>query len=294
MKRISVLFVGCGDLGARTGGRLHTLGWQSMAVRRNASHQPAGFDTYAADYTVPGSLSFIARLRPDYVVATFNPVDRSEAGYLAGFRGGMANLLAGLGSHVPRHIIAVSSTRVFAERQGGWVDEDSPLSRDDPLAGAIIAAEQLLLSTPHPATIVRFAGIYGAPGGRLLARIASGQLCEPTPLRYSNRIHRSDCAGFIAHLLQLAAAGQLLAPVYVGVDDEPAPQYEVERWLADELGVEPGGLSVGANRGPTGHKRCRNTRMRQTGYELEYPDFRAGYRAVIATQAAAGAGPDMP
>ena len=53
-------------------------------------------------------------------------------------------LLVGLGKHKPRAILSVSSTRVYAERDGGWVDETSPFTTDDLSACRIIDAEQAL------------------------------------------------------------------------------------------------------------------------------------------------------
>lgn len=289
MNSSTVLIVGCGDLGSRTGARLLQREWQVTGVRRDPARLPAGFKGYAADYTQPGSLDLAEELRPDFVLATFNPPDRSTSGYQRGFQRAMGHLLSGLGEHRPRHILMASSTRVFAESGGGWVDEGSPLSSDDPWALAIIAAEEQLLSSGLPASVVRFAGIYGIPGGRLLSRIRRGELCPPEPVSYTNRIHRDDCAGFLSHLLQRAEAGDSLEPVYIGVDNRPAPRYEVESWLAREMGlsVEPANPSASGGE-PTrhnsaGHKRCRNEALCRSGYRLIHPDYRSGYRALLDT-----------
>jgi nucleoside-diphosphate-sugar epimerase len=179
----------------------------------------------------------------------------------------------------------VSSTRVFAERAGGWVDEESPLTSDDACAEEIIAAEHILRDGPAPCTRVRFAGIYGDPHGHLLNRVARGAICPPQPVRYSNRIHRDDCAGLLAHLLLQAEAGAAPEPVYIGVDDAPVPQYEVERWLCAQLGVEPVEVAATPQRG---HRRCTNRALHRSGYRLCYPDYRSGYGAVLAARAAAG------
>jgi nucleoside-diphosphate-sugar epimerase len=289
MKTSSVLIVGCGDVGIRTGLLLLEQGWDITGVRRNTTELPAKFAAQAANYTRPGSLDFIALLQPDFVLATFNPADRSIAGYKAGFRTAMDNLLAGLEQHRPRHILMASSTRVFAEAIGGWVDEDSALTGDDPWALEIIAAEQRLLYSGHNASVVRFAGIYGVPGGRLLSRIRRGELCPPTPVSYTNRIHRDDCAGFLAHLFSLAEAGKTLLPIYIGVDDLPAPRHDVESWLAREMGLEDQlAVQSGAVDDPTrhntaGHKRCRNGALHDSGYRLIYPDYKTGYGALLAT-----------
>jgi nucleoside-diphosphate-sugar epimerase len=180
-----------------------------------------------------------------------------------------------------------SSTRVFAEAQGGWVDEGSALAVDDPWAMAIIAAESELLSSGHRASVVRFAGIYGIPGGRLLSRIRRGELCPPEPVSYTNRIHRDDCAGFLAHLLRRVEEGGALEPVYIGADDRPAPRFEVESWLAAELGVANQMTTLPASgEDPTrhnsaGHKRCRNSALHMSGYPLIYPTYQSGYRALL-------------
>lgn len=283
MKSYSVLIVGCGDIGIRCGKLLHGAGCQVAGIRRNIAALPQIIEGHAADYSEPGSLDFIAELQPDFVLATFNPSDRSLEGYQRGFLQGAQNLVRGLGGHRPKAIISVSSTRVYAEAAGGWVDENGTLAgAEDPRAVAIIAGEQALLASPHAASVVRFAGIYGYSGGRLLSRLQRGELCDPQPGRYSNRIHRDDCAGFLCHLLDTAAAGGELATVYNGVDNEPVLQFSVESWLATQLGVESGAALAEQPSGVPGGKRCRNQRLRDSGYVLRYPDYRSGYQAVLS------------
>jgi len=288
MKSPSALFLGCGDIAIRAGSRLQQRGWQVAGVRRDTAKLPAGFIGVGADYTRPGSLDSLRELAPDFIVTTLNPSDRSLAGYTAGFERAMGNLLAGLGDHRPRHVLMASSTRVYAETDGGWVEEDSALSTQDPWAGAIIAAERLLQQSGLAASVIRFAGIYGHAGGRLLARVSRGEICPPTPVSYTNRIHREDCAGLLSHLLEMAAAGRPLAPVYIGADDLPAPRHEVEAWLARRLGAPCAEDGAAVRRAePTrhntsGHKRCRNLALHASGYRLAYPDYRSGYAAVLA------------
>ncbi len=287
MKNSSVLIVGCGDLGIRIGTLLVKRGCNVTGVRRNPEKLPADFIGHAGDYTQRGSLDFAAQLRPDVVLAIFNPADRSISGYKAGFRTAMSNLLSGLGQHRPRCILMTSSTRVFSEAQGGWVDETSTLTTKDDWAMEIIAAERLLLESGHAASVVRLAGVYGIPGGRLLSRIRRGELCPAQPVSYTNRIHRDDCAGFLAHLLQLSSAGNTLEPVYIGVDDLPAPRFEVESWLAGQMGLDsergsdPDLATEPTRHNSAGHKRCHNNALRSSGYQLIFPDYKSGYADLL-------------
>ena len=282
MKGVTVLFLGCGDLGIRAGRSLLDAGARVIGVRRSAGQLPDNFEAVTADYTQPGSLAPLAALAPDYVVTAFKPDGRDEAGYRRGFLGAANNLVEGLGEHRPRRVLFVSSTRVFAEKAGGWVDEDSPLTTDDPPACRIIDAEQTLSAAGVAVTSVRCSGIYGDPHGRLLSRIAGGQLCAPEPVSYSNRIHRDDAASFLAHLIERDEAGDELASSYIASDDCPVPQHEVELWLAGQMGLDPGSLRFDAARMVSGHKRCRNARLHASGFALSFPDYRAGYDSVLA------------
>ncbi len=288
MKSNSVLIVGCGDLGVRVGSLLVQRGWEVTGMRRNTAHLPSSFTPLTADYTQPQGFAQVEALKPDYVLTTLNPTDRSSDGYRRGFTRATEYLLTALGEHQPKLILMSSSTRVFAEAEGGWVDVDSPLTQSDPWAQAIIGAEQLLRDSGHNTAIVRFAGIYGIPGGRLLSRIQRGELCPPAPVSYTNRLHREDCAGFLAHLLTQASNGEKVPPLYIGCDDLPAPRFTVETWLAQAMGLpdanECCGLATSTaatQHNRAGHKRCSNRSLRESGYDLIFPTYKEGYAALL-------------
>ena len=160
---------------------------------------------------------------------------------------------------------------------GGWIDETAPLTATDPRAEAIIDSENIFLSSVHRATVVRAGGIYGNPKSRLLDRVLRGSLSPAQPLRYTNRIHRDDCAGFLVHLLELAQAGESLEPIYNAVDNLPAPAHDVDRWLAEAMCVTTPLSDAPPHSPPATHKRCRNDALHSSGYSLRYPDYRVGY-----------------
>ncbi|MEM1112554.1 MAG: hypothetical protein AAGI11_11660 [Pseudomonadota bacterium] len=272
--------IGCGDLGQRAGARLKDAGFAVTGSRRNPDVLPDWIEPLTADYGSAQEMAQLQALAPDYLIATQVPSEYSVDGYRRGFSQGMANILAGLGGHCPRFTIMVSSTRVYASGDGNWVDEDSPLALDDPRALAIIEAEQQLMQSGLPAAVVRFGGIYGDERGRLLGRIARGEINGPEPVVYGNRIHRNDAGAFLAFLLTAADAGRPLPGYYTGVDDTPAPRHEVETWIASQLGIETHELSPPET--SPAHKRCRNTAMRGTGFELQYPTYQAGYSEVLS------------
>jgi nucleoside-diphosphate-sugar epimerase len=279
----SLLIIGCGDLGIRAGTALANEDWRIDAVRRTPDGQTSLFNWFAADYSDPESLRFVQGLKPDFILATLSPTSRDLPGYQSGFPGAAQALLDGLGQHRAKQLIMTSSTRVYREANGGWVDEHAALATTDKRALAIIEAERLFLQSDQPTSIVRLAGIYGAPGGRLVSRIARGEISTAEPPRYTNRIHREDCDGFLVHLLKAAARGEALAEVYNGVDDTPATAFEVESWIADQLDVQPRNHIAISQGNGTNHKRVSNRLMHSSGYQLKYPDYRSGYAAVLSS-----------
>lgn len=281
MNEKTVVFIGSGDLALRAGAALAGRGFTVIGARRRSEPLPPPFLTITSDYTQPGGLAALEALRPDYVVTTFKPTSRDAAGYERGYLYASQNLLQGLGDHQPSRIVFVSSTRVYAEREGGWVDESSPLAQDDAAAAMMIAAEQTLHDSDIECTALRCAGIYGDPQGRLLSRIATGQLCPEQPVSYSNRIHREDVSAFIDFAIVSDCEGMELHGAYTLCDHSPVPQHEAECFIADALGVSKEQRRFDATRMVSGHKRCENQRLRNSGFVLAYPDYRAGYSAVI-------------
>ena len=277
----SLLIVGCGQLGERIGLSLVRKGWRVGAIRRRPPVADSAFEWFAADYSRPGSLNFVKAWRPSYVLTTLTPASMDEAGYVTGFSDAVSNLLNGLGDYPVRRLLMVSSTRVYAEAAGGWVSEGSALSATDPRALAIIEAEKKCLDSNHPATIIRCGGIYGGKSGRLLARIRRGKISPKLPVRYTNRIHLDDAAGFLLHLIRMDTMGDTLAHAYNCVDDCPAPASEVDTWLASELRVQAAAEDPLPGPVNPAHKRCRNQLLHSTGYTLKYKDYREGYAAIM-------------
>ncbi|MBL8260632.1 MAG: SDR family oxidoreductase [Candidatus Competibacteraceae bacterium] len=286
-----ILIAGCGDVGTVLGQHLHAAGHVVWGLRRRPADLPAAIRPLAADLTDPASLN---RLPPDldFIVYSAAAAGFSEAQYRAAYREGLQNLLAVLQQtgQRPRRLLFASSTSVYGQREGEWVDEHSPAEADGFSGRCIRAGEELLWDSPWPSVAVRFGGIYGPGRTRLIDSVREGTATRPAgPPVYTNRIHRDDCARALQHLLELPQAERL----YVAVDDDPAPLDEVLSWLARQLGVarppvadrsplKPGGAERDSAMRLRASKRCRNARLRASGFEFRYPGYREGYAALLA------------
>ncbi|HEX2878010.1 MAG TPA: hypothetical protein VHO25_00600 [Polyangiaceae bacterium] len=121
-------------------------------------------------------------------------------------------------------------------------------------------------------------GIYGPGRRRLIDSVLSGSASyDPNRLSFTNRIHRDDVAGALAHLIDLPKPDA----IYLGVDNLPASREEVLTWLAARLGApEPKKQPANEPDNEAGSKRCSNARLLASGYRFSYPTFRVQARRI--------------
>jgi nucleoside-diphosphate-sugar epimerase len=278
-----ILIAGCGYVGTALGLRLAATGHVVWGLRRSAEGLPPGIRSVEADLTAPETLQ---KLPPelDAVFYTAAPNGSDEAAYRAIYVDGLCYLLEALvrQGQSPQRVLFTSSTAVYAQSAGEWVDETSPTEPKHFSGRRVLEGEKLLLSGPFPATVMRFGGIYGPGRTSLIERVRQGlATCRDGPPLYTNRIHRDDCAGALHHLLSLPRPES----VYIGVDHEPAEHCDVLRWLATQLGASPPGVKASPATDTRRHrtnKRCRNAKLVASGYVFRYPTFRDGYAALLA------------
>lgn len=271
-----VLIAGCGAVGSSLGRRLVGHGHRVWGIRRNVDALPKGIEPWAADLTDASSLG--APPAPfDTVFYTAAAGERSEerykSVYVLGLRA-ILNLLADNDAPV-RRAFFTSSTAVYGQTDGSWVDEESVTEPAHFTGKILLEAEQTLAESPWESASIRLGGIYGPGRTRLLRQVWTGQAIASSA--FSNRIHVDDCAGALAHLMEVDS----LESCYVGVDHEPAPLIEVVRWMAEQLGVTPPDHSDEKTTGRGTNKRCNGQHLVDSGYAFEYPSYREGYLPII-------------
>ena len=269
-----VLIAGCGDVGNVLAVSLLRDGHVVYGLKRDTSTLPDGVSAIQADLLKPGTLTHLPT-EIDSLVFLPTPASRDQAGYEAIFINGWENLWAGL-KQTPARTVLVSSTAVFGESNGGIVDEETPPEPTGFNGKVLLEMEQLAGSCTDNLVVVRISGIYG-PGRERLIRLAvsEGFEVQQFPPCFTNRIHRDDAAAVLKHLMLIDKPKAL----YIASDDQPAPRYDVVKWLAEAQGATaPTGLTdEHANCG----KRVSNQRLRDSGFSLSYPDYRVGYGAVL-------------
>ena len=290
-----VTVVGCGYVGLELARQLADRGHDVTGVRRSDEGLEAvdavdeNVDAVRADATDPDSLRSLPDA--DAVVFAASSGGRGAAAARAVYVDGLRNVLTEYKTRTrpPDRLVYTSSTGVYGDHDGGWVDEETPLDPTTEKTRVLAAAERVATAEAAEAgidgTVARFAGLYG-PDRYRLRRYIDG----PVTAGYLNMVHRDDAAGAIRHLLE---TDQGRGEAVVVVDDDPVDKHAFADWLADECGVDrpekrskaeriaAGDLSAAAERRIRTSKRCSNDRLRALGYEFAYPTFRAGYRDAI-------------
>jgi nucleoside-diphosphate-sugar epimerase len=185
----------------------------------------------------------------------------------------------------------LSTTGVYGDHQGAWVDETTPLTPNSDRGRQRVIAERQWLATGLPVHIFRLAGIYG-PGRGPFEKVRDGTARRIIkPGQVFGRIHVDDIAQVLAASIQHPNPGA----AYNVCDDNPCPPEEVIAHAARLLGLPdpPMVRFEDADLGPMARsfysesKRTRNSRIKDDlGVRLRYPDYPAGLAALLRDETA--------
>lgn len=275
-----VLIAGCGDVGCRLAQQL-PADWTVYGLRRSVERLPASIRPLAGDLSRDERPSDWPGGPVDYLVYCATPSERDETGYRTTYVEGLRRVLGWLASarQSPRRVLFVSSSSVYGQQQGEWVDETSIASSTSYSGRVMREAEQVALQSGSPGTVVRLTGIYGPGRSDLMNRVRQGYRVSVDPPVYANRIHADDAGGLLAFLLRADSQGVALADCYLGVDDAPVALADVVGWMRQRLGVSDWSDTESLRR--AGSKRCSNARARALGWVPRYPSYREGYEAML-------------
>ena len=287
MRPVRVLIVGCGYVGLEAGRQWVARGAHVEGVRRSPDGaddlKEAGLTLRVGDVTCRED---VLAWPGDWDVVV-NAVSSSRGGaevYRRVYVEGTEHLLAWMaGGRIGRYV-HLSSTSVYGQTDGGWVEESSPTEPASETSRLLVATEQRLIeahgSSGLPASVLRVAGIYGPGRGHQLQQLLRGEArIQGDGQRWVNMVHRDDVASAIRIVSESGSPGR----IYNVVDDEPVAQGDFVTWLAREYGLPlpPAATEEenGARKRGLTHKRVRNARLRsETPWQPAFPTFREGYR----------------
>lgn len=257
--------IGAGDLGQRVAALRCTRGESVLAVRRQPPHESGseGLHWQALDLLTGAGLDQLPRALPAMLIAVA-PDRRDEAAYCALYVDGLARLFARV-TRIDR-LLFVSSTAVYGEDAGEWVDESTPAEADTFNGRILLAAEAQARAAAPASCMLRLSGLYGPGRDALRRRALEGR---PGEARWSNRIHIEDAVSAIDLLLDLPR----WPPLLLVSDDAPVLQHELLDALRAQAGLPP----LPATTAPPRGRRISNRQLRALGWAPRYPSWREGY-----------------
>ena len=276
---------GLGYSARRLAERLLTRGWRVAGTTRSgakvAALAEAGIEAFLFDRGRPLDDPAAALAGTTHLLSSVPP--DADGDPVLGQHGADIARAPGL-----QWVGYLSTTGVYGDRDGGWVDEDSALTPSGERGRRRLAAERVWLALfGHPAHLFRLAGIYG-PGRSALDTVRAGTAKRiDKPGQVFSRIHVAD----IATVLEASIAKPNPGRAYNLCDDEAAPPAEVIEYACRLLGQPPpplvpfddAELSPMARSFYADNKRVSNRRIKEElGVRLAYPDYKAGLRALLA------------
>jgi nucleoside-diphosphate-sugar epimerase len=289
------LIIGCGYLGRRVVRSWIAQGDSVVALTRSAERadefRASGIEPIVGDVTDPASLAGL----PEAETALYAVgLDRDSGKSMREvYVGGLDNVLNRVAHNIGR-ILYVSSTSVYGQNAGEWIDESSECRPESENGKVCLEAEALLRRQMPEANVLRLAGIYGP--GRLMARIAAlraGMVFEGHPDAWLNLIHVDDAVAAILACEERGTPGK----TYLVCDDRPIRRLEYYSLLAALIGaprpkspfppLARGGQGASGEmvspapkpepQPATHNKRCCNRRLHdELQVTLHYPTVRIG------------------
>jgi nucleoside-diphosphate-sugar epimerase len=266
-----ILIAGCGYVGQACADLFHAEGWtvegwtHSAESAAKLSGNP--YPVYAINIT--------DRTQPRVRAGTFDAVI-----HCASSRGGGAEVYREIYLNGARNLldrfpgstlVFTSSTSVYAQRDGSWVTEESETKPVREMGRILLETEDLVLA--HGGIVARLSGIYGPGRSALLSKFLGGEaIIDPENDRFINQVHRDDIAAALFFVLNRELQEN---QIYNVVDDQPIPQSECYRWLAERLNrpVPPIGRSKSISKRGDSNKRVSNAKLRRLGWIPRYPTF---------------------
>lgn len=277
----TLLSIGHGYSAQALARRLIPQGWQVIGTTRSPARAAAMRGDGVEPLLLPASLA-PALARATHILSSVAPDDagdpilRDHAAELAAARPVWAGYL--------------STTAVYGDHDGGWVDETTPLAPTTRRGKARVAAEAAWSALGLPLHIFRLAGIYG-PGRGPFEKVRDGTARRIIkPGQVFSRIHVDD----IAQVLESSIRHPNSGAIYNVCDDDPAPPEDVIGHAAELLGLplppaipyDEAEMTPMARSFYAESKRVRNDRMKtELGISLIHPTYREGLAALLAQDA---------
>jgi len=278
MSTQNLLIIGQGDIGLPVTNKLAQDGFNVTGLARRERHHYA-LDANAKFLQADALTLSAEQLQVFTAIAIIvTPDEYSTSGYHDSYLA-ISQHLATLADKLTNltRIIFISSTGVYGQDNGAWIDENTaPVTPEREASQVILQAEQVLQQGfGNRTVIIRPSGIYGRERLMRLRKAREEQKEPVAAAHWSNRIMDRDLVTIIANVMTIDAP----KPLYIATDYAPVTTFELSTWLSEQIDTEPPAIDD-SKTAVTGKRLHSNIPLAW----LNYPDWQAGYRDILQYQ----------
>ena len=278
MSTQNLLIIGQGDIGLPVTNKLAQDGLNVTGLARRERHH---YDLHPkAKFLQADALTLSAERLQDFTALAIivTPDEYSTSGYHDSYLA-ISQHLATLADKLTSlaRVVFISSTGVYGQDNGAWIDEDTaPVTPEREASQVILQAEQALQKGfGAKAIIIRPSGIYGRKRLMRLRKACEPQKEPVAAAHWSNRIMDRDLVTIIANVMTIS----MPKPLYIATDYAPVTTFELGTWLSEQIDEVPPAIDNSKTK-VTGKRLHSNIPLAW----LNYPDWQAGYRDILQYQ----------
>ena len=278
MSTQSLLIIGQGDIGLPVTNKLAQDGFNVTGLARRERHHYALDDK--ANFLQADALTLTAEQLQDFTALAIivTPDEYSTSGYHDSYLA-ISQHLATLTDKLTNlaRIVFISSTAVYGQDKGEWIDENTaPVMPAREASQVILQAEEALEQGFGDKTIIiRPSGIYGRERLMRLRKAREPQKEPVAVAHWSNRIMDRDLVTIIANVMTI----DMPKPLYIATDYAPVTTFELSTWLSEQINAVP--PTIDDNKTAVTGKRLHSNIPLAW---LDYPDWQAGYCDILRQQ----------
>ena len=220
----------------------------------------------------------VKKFSPHFIISCLSSDSPSEKSYQKNYVDGLKQVIASTKySKNFQHLFFISSTSVYGENSGQFIDEFSETAPENYRGIILLEAERLMESVDFNYTVIRLSGIYGT-GRNYMINLSQDIARWPEFDRWTNRVNEEDAASFILFLLTQCLNNKVPEKLYLLSDKDPVRLYDLLNWIRQQLNLNENSKS---NLRPVLGKRLRSLIIPTLQFKYKFPSYKLGYKKLL-------------
>ena len=277
VKNKRLLIVGCGKLGQQVGLFAKDMPLDLIGLKRKKITS-TNLKILEQDIFEESFFDKVKNFSPHFIIYCLSSDSPSEKSYQKNYVDGLKQVIESTKySKNFQHLFFISSTSVYGENSGQFIDEFSETAPENYRGIILLEAERLMESVDFNYTVIRLSGIYGT-GRNYMINLSQDIARWPEFDRWTNRVNEEDAASFILFLLTQCLNNKVPEKLYLLSDKDPVRLYDLLNWIRQQLNLNENSKP---NLRPVLGKRLRSLIIPTLQFKYKFPSYKLGYKKLL-------------